>query len=178
LNVGFFAQENARLMTPEFASYAWSNDQRIQKITGQSFTETYRQKVLTDFTKKLDSWFPTLAISAHETRFPEKGYDMLSALQKARFVEGQDVTNPEVLSEIATSLGWQKDLFDSLLRDQKFADQVSQRTEENRKDFSQYQASGVPLVIIAIGGEEKTVPPSFIFNKNPDPQKWPGDHGP
>ena len=42
---GLFAG-SGRTMDAAFAAYAWSNDQRIHKLTGQQFSETYRQQVL------------------------------------------------------------------------------------------------------------------------------------
>lgn len=48
---GLFAGDGARTMDRGFAEYAWANDQRIQHLTGQPFSETYRQTVLTDDTQ-------------------------------------------------------------------------------------------------------------------------------
>jgi len=42
---GLFAG-GGRTMDAAFADFAWSNDQRIAKLTGQRFTEAYRQNVL------------------------------------------------------------------------------------------------------------------------------------
>ena len=35
-----------RVMTADFADYAWQNDQRIAALTQQSFSELYRRQVL------------------------------------------------------------------------------------------------------------------------------------
>lgn len=40
LPTGLFAGDGARAMDNEFAAYAWSNDQRIERLTGQPFSET------------------------------------------------------------------------------------------------------------------------------------------
>ncbi|ATO32710.1 hypothetical protein DZA65_01784 [Dickeya dianthicola] len=52
---GLFADEGARSMNDEFAAYAWSNDQRIARLTGQPFSERYRQQVLGDRQQAFDS---------------------------------------------------------------------------------------------------------------------------
>lgn len=43
---GLFAGAGARPMDAQFAAYAWSNDQRIQQLTGQPFTQAYRDQIL------------------------------------------------------------------------------------------------------------------------------------
>src|SRR5438105_9117885 len=43
---GLFAGQGARAMDASFAAYAWQNDQRIARLTGQPFSETYRTEVL------------------------------------------------------------------------------------------------------------------------------------
>ena len=35
---GLFSEENARDISPEWAAYAWRNDQRIEKMTGANST--------------------------------------------------------------------------------------------------------------------------------------------
>ncbi|MFC7551706.1 hypothetical protein ACFQU7_04410 [Pseudoroseomonas wenyumeiae] len=42
-------------MTPDFAEYAWKNDQRIAQLTGQVFSEAYREKVLGNPAGRFDS---------------------------------------------------------------------------------------------------------------------------
>ena len=44
--IGLFAGEGARPMDASFAAYAWQNDQRIARFTGQPFTAAYRHQVL------------------------------------------------------------------------------------------------------------------------------------
>ncbi|CAN7227575.1 hypothetical protein [Rhizobium sp. LjRoot254] len=51
-------------MDDNFAAYTWANDQRIAKLTGQTFTEDYRNKVLADRTARLNSGAATLALTA------------------------------------------------------------------------------------------------------------------
>src|SRR4051812_9691941 len=66
---GLFSESGGQAMSSNFADYAWTNDQRIQKITGQVFSEDYRKNVLSNFGVRFDSWMPTVAIVAHESRF-------------------------------------------------------------------------------------------------------------
>ena len=43
---GLFAGAGARPMDAQFAACAWANDQRIQQLTGQLFTQAYRDHIL------------------------------------------------------------------------------------------------------------------------------------
>lgn len=52
---GMFAGDGARSMEKHFAEYAWSNDQRISRLTGQPFSEAYRHNVLGDHGCLFDS---------------------------------------------------------------------------------------------------------------------------
>ena len=50
---GLFAGDGAKPMDDGFAAYAWENDQRISRLSGQPFSEDYRHKVLGDRTRPL-----------------------------------------------------------------------------------------------------------------------------
>jgi len=58
---GLFSGAGGRVLDAGFAAYAWSNDLRIQKLTGQRFTEAYRAKVLGKTDVRFDSDAVTLA---------------------------------------------------------------------------------------------------------------------
>ena len=73
-----------RPMTPEFADYAWQNDQRIALMTGQIFSKAYHEKVLKNFETKFDSGPATLAVTAVQMMEPEKTLAALHALQIGR----------------------------------------------------------------------------------------------
>ena len=61
---GLFAGTGGRTMDAAFADYAWSNDVRIEKLTGQRFTEDYRTQVLGKPGSRFDSATTTLALTA------------------------------------------------------------------------------------------------------------------
>ncbi len=61
---GLFSGEGARLMGDDFAAYAWSNDQRIERLTGQRFSEQYRRRVLGAHQRLIDSGPATVALTA------------------------------------------------------------------------------------------------------------------
>jgi protein-disulfide isomerase-like protein with CxxC motif len=65
--VGLFSGEGARQVDAHFAAYAWSHDQRIASITGQSFTGQYRRNVLGKLGSSLDSGPANLALNLDMT---------------------------------------------------------------------------------------------------------------
>ena len=73
-----------RILDAAFADYAWSNDVRIEKLTGQRFTETYRRKVLGQLGSPFDSAATTLALTAVSLTAPQRELETLKALQEAR----------------------------------------------------------------------------------------------
>ena len=81
---GLFAGAGARPMDAQFAAYAWANDQRIQQLTGQPFTQAYRDRILGAANGRFDSGPATLALTAVAQTAPERELDALPALQHAR----------------------------------------------------------------------------------------------
>eukprot|EP01041_Mallomonas_annulata_P029412 gene29412-51407_t len=105
---GLFAGAGARPMDAQFAAYAWANDQRIQQLTGQPFTQAYRDKILGAEGGRFDSGPATLALTAVAQTAPERELDALHALQHARYVDGRDNTDPAVIAEVLRALGLQQ----------------------------------------------------------------------
>lgn len=105
LPTGLFSGEGARPMDDDFAAYAWSNDQRIARLTGQSFTERYREFVLGDRQQLFDSGPATVALTAVSVTAPTQELQALKAIQHARFVDGQDITKLDTLASILKTLG-------------------------------------------------------------------------
>lgn len=87
-------------MDDGFAAYAWANDQRIARLTGQPFSAAYRSKVLADRTARLNSGPATLALTAVALTAPDRELEALQAIQSARYVEGRDITAQAVRVEI------------------------------------------------------------------------------
>ncbi|UCV00860.1 DsbA family protein [Acidovorax radicis] len=102
---GLFAGAGARPMDAQFAAYAWSNDQRIEKLTGQPFTPAYRDRILGAAAGRFDSGPATLALTAVAQTAPERELDVLHALQCARYVDGRDTADAQVLADVLTALG-------------------------------------------------------------------------
>lgn len=91
-------------VTPALRDFALSHDDRIAQLTGQPFSEAYRNGLLNDPQAMFDSEPPTTALLAADS-LGGHGLDLLAQLQHAHFVEGQRIADPEVLLEQATRIG-------------------------------------------------------------------------
>ncbi len=103
---GLFAGANARAVDATFAAFAWSQDQRIAELSGQSFTQAYRDQVLGAANTRLDSSAATLALTAISQDEPDRELDALSLIQSARYREGRDIIQAASLSQILAEAGF------------------------------------------------------------------------
>ena len=104
LPTGLFSGKGGRPMSSDFAAYAWANDQRINQLTGQIFSDRYKQTVLGDFQQRFDSGPATLALTAVFITDPHREFAALKAIQRARYIDGNDVTDIELLAVLLTDL--------------------------------------------------------------------------
>lgn len=100
---GLFA-DGGRQMNATFAQHAWANDQRIAQLTGQPFSEKYHQQILQGCGE-----FNSRALSNACFALLEQGSEtmlnVLAELQKARYVDGQDTSQSEVVRQLLQNLG-------------------------------------------------------------------------
>lgn len=150
---GLFAGAGARPMDAQFAAYAWSNDQRIQQLTGQPFTPAYRDHVLGAANGRFDSGPATLALTAVAQTAPTRELEALHALQHVRYVDGRDNTNPAVIAEVLHALGLQEAAALALAPDSALQRATAERTAAAQAMLRAVGARGVPqLVVTGQGG--------------------------
>lgn len=100
LPTGLFSGSGARPMDENFAAHAWANDQRIERLTGQPFTQAYQRNVLNVRGTLLDSHAATLGISAAGLEDPRRRLAALKTIQRARYVDGRDVATIDGVAEV------------------------------------------------------------------------------
>lgn len=150
---GLFAGAGARPMDAQFAAYAWANDQRIQQLTGQPFTQAYRDQILGAANGRFDSGPATLALTAVAQTAPERELDALHALQHARYVEGRDNADPAVIAEVLRALGLPEAVALALAPDNTLQRATAERTATAQATLRAVGARGVPqLVVTGQGG--------------------------
>lgn len=105
LPTGLFAGDGARTLDPRMIRQVWAADQRIAQFTGARFTGLYRDQVISGRPRPLDSGPATLALTAVSLLAPAREREALGVLQRARYVEGQDITDPAILVRTLAAAG-------------------------------------------------------------------------
>lgn len=144
LPTGLFSDEGARPMDDSFAAYAWSNDQRIERLTGQRFTEQYRSQVLDNRRQPFDSAPATMALTAVALTDPAREFAALEAVQQARYVAGRDVTSLQTLAEILAANGFAEAADRIMHPDAALVEATGARVRQARELMQNVSAQGVP----------------------------------
>jgi putative protein-disulfide isomerase len=157
LPTGMFSGEAARPMDDAFASYAWANDQRIERLTGQRFTEPYRHKVLGNRHQLFDSGPATVALTAVALTDPARELDALKAIQHARYVDGGDVTSLLALAGLLEALGLHEAAAKVAQPDADLLGANRTRVRRARALMQEFRARGVPTLIVESGGKRRVL---------------------
>lgn len=145
---GLFAGAGARPMDAQFAAYAWSNDQRIQQLTGQPFTQAYRDHILGAASGRFDSGPATLALTAVAQTAPGRELDVLHALQRARYVDGRDTADAQVLADVLRTLGLADAAAMVLAPDAGLQRAMAARVASAQATMQAVGARGVPQLLV------------------------------
>jgi len=162
LATGLFAG-GGRTMTEEFAAQAWSNDQRIAAMTGQVFSDTYRDKVLGDRAGRFDSAPATRALTAVHLTEPAEELETLHRIQMLRYVEGRDIADPALLAATLRDLGLEEAaaLMDS--GDPALDAAVDSRSATAQDLMRRLGIGGVPALLRMQDGQPVVVPNGALF---------------
>ena len=143
---GLFSQAG-RTVTPEFARHAWSNDQRIAQLTGQVFSDSYRDNLLQEG-MPFNSFPIVLALTWVQQQAPDQELNAYHSIQTARYVDGQDNTQLPVLANILANLPLALSEAEILqaLQDGALVQQTEQRLAAGQAEARQFAVQGVPSV--------------------------------
>lgn len=147
---GLFSR-SGRVMDAEFAAYAWGNDRRIAQLTGLEFSETYRTQVLGAAGEAFDSWYLVQAMTAVAQTAPEKQRGMLKAFQTARYVDGRQTADAEVVAAILTENGLAEAA--ALLDTPDLLAAAEQEIQAGQAWMQQYGLRGVPALLVRAQNE-------------------------
>lgn len=166
---GLFSGEGARSMDEGFASYAWANDQRIASLTGQTFSDRYRSGVLADRQQVFDSGPATVALSAVALTAPQRELEALKAIQRARYVDGLDITHLDTLATVLGSLGLDQAAARLAKPDAELLQANRTRIDQAQVLLQTFGARGVPAFILEEDGRRELLPASSVYS---DPQAF------
>lgn len=166
LHGGGMLAGNARLhLDDQFRQYILQSDKRIAAMTGQVFGDDYIA-MLHQPNVVMDSAPPQTAILAATKQ--GKGVEMLKALQKAHYVSGRQIKQPEILAEVAQEIGLNVEQFQK-----DYAQCAQTETDahiaQSKQLLGQSGASGFPTLLIEQQGKWLRVP---LQNYLGEPAKW------
>lgn len=127
-----------------------SSDQRIASLTQVRFGEAYLDRLQQAPDLSFDSVPPSLALLATAECAPERTLDMLERLQHAHYIDGRDLSDEQVLSELAQAL--QIDLHTFAAARRTVQAGLSQRTARARAIMQAAGGQGFPTFVLEVGG--------------------------
>ncbi len=145
---GLFAGTGGRTMDAAFADYAWSNDVRIEKLTGQRFTEDYRRQVLGKPGNRFDSAATTLALTAVALSEPQRELETLKILQEARYVLALDTSAASVVETLLRGLGLSVAADRLATCDAELLAANAERMQKAQDLMRTFGAQGVPTLLV------------------------------
>ncbi|MCT7374086.1 DsbA family protein [Chelativorans sp. EGI FJ00035] len=161
---GLFAGEGAFPISDGFAAHAWDADQRIARLSGQPFSEAYRRNVLGNRRSRVNSGPATLALTAVRLTAPEREFDTLHAIQRARYEGGRDNGDAAVVADVldAFALGDAARRFSS--PDDELLSANRARIAEGRAAMQRFGARGVPALVAAEQDDPRLVDSSLLYS--------------
>lgn len=160
LPTGLFA-EPGRTMSEAFARHAWRNDQRIAELTGQVFSEAYRDRILQVGTP-FDSTRIIMALTAVAQTAPGQVLAASHALQHARYVDGRDNTDAAVIADVLKNLGL--DDAAAKLDAPHTAEQAAAAIAQGRALAAKHRIQGVPNMIVHTPTGEQVLPSGLLYD--------------
>ncbi|MDT2020830.1 DsbA family protein [Methylocella sp. CPCC 101449] len=160
---GLFAGEGARPMDAQFAAYAWQNDQRIARLTGQPFTQAYRFNILDRADGLFDSAPATLGIVAVGLSASAGELQALKALQRGRYVEGRDTADLTVVAAILDEAGFAQAAARLRQPDEDLLAAYRSRIAAARAAMSRFGVNGVPALVVEDAKGERLLPSQVLF---------------
>lgn len=148
---GLFAGSGGRNLDAAFADYAWSNDQRIEKLTGQRFTEAYRTQVLGKPGSRFDSAATTLALTAVALSDAARELGTLKLLQEARYVHALDTSAVPVVEKLLRDAGLSAAADRLAAGDADLTATNAARIRKAQAMMQTLGAQGVPALVITDG---------------------------
>jgi putative protein-disulfide isomerase len=153
----------SRTMDANFAAYAWSNDQRIAKLSGQAFTPAYREKVLGAVGAPFDSGPATRALTAVWLEQPAMEAEALRAIQSARYVDGRNVMATAELIDILKGIGLNAAADRFQAGGERLTAAVTDRVGAAQTQMASLQIQGVPALVASSDGQRRAISASALF---------------
>ena len=160
------AFKQKRAINKDWQNYVTPNDQRIAHISGMEFGEGY-QRLLANIGHVLDSEPPSKAMLVAQL-MTQSSLEMLAAIQEAHFVQGLDISDGIVLSQLATHIGLEPYTFLNKYQQLNIED-MTKHFNKAASLLSEVHAQGYPSAIIEIGDQRELLNLNRFYDQ---PLKW------
>jgi len=167
---GMMTGSNRQPVTDALRRYVMPHDERIAGMTGQVFGKDYFDGLLRDTGAVFDSEPPTTAILAADA-LAGRGLDLLKRLQRAHYVQGLRIADPDVLKTLARDIGLDGDGFDAACAAAQGAETAA-HIAASRKLLTQVGGTGFPTLALAHKGVYTLLEPSRYLGR---PAQWQAD---
>ncbi|EME68956.1 hypothetical protein H261_15617 [Paramagnetospirillum caucaseum] len=164
---GLFTGSGARSMTRDFADYAWDNDRRIFRLTGQVFSAAYHDQVLGSIGRPFDSGPAILALMAVRRTEPQREFEALSTLQKARYEDGRDTTSLDGVRSILAAQGFKAAAAALDHQPGHIAELAQSAISRGRALMAGVGAQGVPTLLILEDANATRIDTSTLISDLP-----------
>ncbi|AGT08814.1 DsbA family protein [Paracoccus aminophilus] len=156
------------------AEHAWHNDQRIQALTGQRFSQAYHRNVLLAPDGVFTSAPATRALQALGEIDARLEPEFLHAVQLARYVDARDTARDEEVAEVAVRVAANHGVAltaEALTHRLRADDALRERTEARLTDSQTRMARlgirGVPQLVVVVGGKPTALNGEVLY-RGPD----------
>ncbi|WP_327754149.1 DsbA family protein [Sphingobium sp. SJ10-10] len=153
------------------ADHAWRNDQRIQSLTGQQYTERYHRDVLLAPDGEFTSAPATLALQALGERDAKLEPAFLHAVQIARYIDGRDTAREEDVAKVAVAVAGEngidltaEDFAEKLRNDAELRRRTLDRIEASQGRMNELGIRGVPQLVAMIDGKPTALDGEILYN--------------
>lgn len=137
-----FAPEQAQTMGSGLGAMIEQYDARAEELSGQPFTETYRENVLRSPDERLDSSLTAQAAALVHDQGAKAEMKLARRLQKARWEDGRSAQDAEYMEQILREeFGVDAPLASA-------AEAARDMARETETMMMQYGLSGVPVLIM------------------------------
>ena len=151
---GGFSPGSKQVVTEEykdFLEYHWTN---VNLRSGQYFDHS--MKFISD-TFRYDTEPSSRALTVVQKIFPDKDFEFLNILQKSFYVEGKDITNDEILAELAEEIGIERTVFLENFN----SDDMKRKTLQGFEFSRQLGVKGFPTLLTLENGAVKVISHGF-----------------
>jgi putative protein-disulfide isomerase len=153
--IGMLSGNKAKTMSPEWRDFVRPHEERIHVYSKQQFGDPYVRGVQEHQDLRLDS-SPPIAAMLVAQELSGRGVEMLKRLQTAYYVEGKAIAERDVIADIASELGYERETFVAHL-DGVLNTDLEQHITESKELLHTLGAHGVPAFVVEIDGTMHTL---------------------